>query len=33
MSTIFEIEKKISIAKTKINFLEKKLKEMDLKLI
>ena len=26
MSTIFEIEKKISIAKTKINFLEKKIK-------
>ena len=27
MSTIFEIEKKISITKTKINFLEKKRKE------
>ena len=26
MSAIFEIEKKISIAKTKINFLEKKIK-------
>ena len=27
MSAIFEIEKKISIAKTKINFLEKKNKK------